>query len=300
MDMQDDKEPIDWLGELEEKRPSLTFLFLSHADAWQVALIIAALVLLIHNVVTAKTTLLLPATGLGYWLGFAVNDYFDAPFDAQDRRKAQRNYFVGRDGKRWPIYLGFGILSGLLLIVFGQFGRLGIWFYGLAYLAMWAYSAPPLRLKMRPGADLLMHVLFVQTFPYVLTLTLIQGTWMLPDVAIMLMLFLASLAAQLEQQARDFEVDRQNGRNFAGFVGFKVVVRALRGITAVLIITACLFVIYGVIPWFILPFGVIGLPALIHRFLRKQDAPRAEWLVLASTTTGFLYTGIIFFYYLLQ
>jgi hypothetical protein len=49
----------------------------------------------------------------------------------------------------------------------------------------------------------------------------------------------------------------------------------------------------------LLPFGLIGLPALLHRFWRKPEAPRSERLVLLSTTAGFLYTGVIFCYFLL-
>jgi hypothetical protein len=78
-------------------------------------------------------------------------------------------------------------------------------------LVAWAYSAPPLRLKMRPGLDLLTHALFVQTFPYVVSLVLIRARWGLLDWVLLAILFLASLTAQLEQQARDFVVDVAGG-----------------------------------------------------------------------------------------
>ncbi|MCA9921787.1 MAG: UbiA family prenyltransferase [Anaerolineales bacterium] len=282
------------------KRPSFFTLFLNHADAWQVALTIATLVLLIHQRVTFNTMLLLVAVGLGYWLGFAVNDFFDAPIDAQNAQKAMRNFFVGSTIRSETVRLVFGLASLGLFVVFALFGLVGLLFLLLAYLAMWAYSAPPLRLKNRPGYDLLMHVLFVQTFPYVMTLTLIQGKWTGLDAAIVLLLLLASLTAQLEQQARDFEVDQQDGRNFTTLLGYKTAVYVVRGITAVLIGAAFVFVITGVIPWFVLPFGLIGLPALLHRFFRSEETPRSEGLVLFSTTAGLLYTGVIFFYFLLR
>ncbi|MCP5101304.1 MAG: UbiA family prenyltransferase [Chloroflexi bacterium] len=284
----------------EQKRPSYTQLIFNHVDAWQVATIIAALALLLHDAVTPATFMLLPAIGTGYWLAFALNDYFDAPFDATDQNKANRNFFVNYSIQPYAIRILFGGITTLLLIIFAQFGRWGISFLGLSYFAMWAYSAPPLRLKNKPGFDLLMHTLFVQTYPYILCLTLIRAEWTRLDIAIVAIVFLASLTAQIEQQVRDYETDRQHERNFTILAGITWSLRILKGITAVLIVTAFIFVITGTIPWFLLPFGIISLPAMLHRFLRKDSTPRSERLVVISTTIGFLYTGLIFCYFLIR
>jgi 4-hydroxybenzoate polyprenyltransferase len=56
------------------------------------------------------------------------------------------------------------LLAGLA-IAFGQFGWIGWLLWVVSCFIAWAYSAPPLRLKMRPGFDLLTHAMFVQTFP---------------------------------------------------------------------------------------------------------------------------------------
>lgn len=274
-------------------------LISNHMDAWQVALVIAALPLLIHETVRWETAVLVLAIGGGYWFAFALNDYFDAPFDALDRQKAARNFFVHWPIAGWKLLLFSAVLLTLIAAAYAQFGWHGWLFWGVSCLVAWAYSAPPLRLKMRPGLDLLTHALFVQTFPYVVCLALIQAAWSLLDWVLLAILFLASLTAQLEQQARDFTVDLQVGRTFATKVGRQRVIQVLRWTTAVCLLVALIAVLNGMIPWFLLPFGVIGLPALLHRFWRQPEAPRSERLVIFSTTVGFLYTGFIFCYFLL-
>lgn len=274
-------------------------LFLNHADAWQVALTIAALALLIHDSVNRQTVILIAAITAGYWLAFAINDFYDAPFDAADEAKAQRNFFVQApsvtEKEVWLVALA---ATCLFLPAFAQFGWRGLAVLALSYFIMWAYSAPPLRLRNRPGWDVLVHALFVQTFPYLTCLFLTGTAWTRLDTVILTIVFLASLTAQLEQQLRDFETDRQSGRNFATAAGIKATIAFLKVATAACILIALTSVLSGAIPLFILPFGLIGLPALLHRFIRKPNQPRSERLVAISTTTALLYTGSIFVYFL--
>lgn len=274
-------------------------LFLNHVDAWQVALVIATLALLIHDAVKWQTVILLAAITAGYWLAFAVNDFYDASCDAADEAKARANFFAQAghfSAKR--IGLVFSGVTCFLLFAFARFGWRGIAVLALCYLIMWAYSAPPLRLRNRPGWDLLVHALFVQTFPYLICLFLVGATWTSLDTTIVAIVFLASLTAQLEQQVRDYEVDRKTGRNFATQTGIKETIVLLKIATAACMLVALAGVLVGAIPLFMLPFGLIGLPALLHRFVRRPDQPRSERLVAISTTTALLYTGSVFIYFL--
>lgn len=268
-------------------------------DAWQVAMVIATLPLLIHGAIQWETAVLALAIGVGYWFAFALNDYFDAPFDRLDDQKAQRNFFVQQPASGWLVVVFSLALLAVVAVAFAPFGPLGWLLWLVSCLVAWAYSAPPLRLKMRPGLDLLTHALFVQTFPYIMSMVLIRARWGLLDWVLLAILFLASLTAQLEQQARDFVVDGLAGGTFTTWLGQERVVQGLRGITAVCLLIALVFVLTGTIPWFLLPFGLIGLPALLHRFWRSAETPRSERLVLLSTTAGFLYAGVIFCYFLL-
>lgn len=275
-------------------------LLFNHMDAWMVALIIAILALLIHNMVTPRTTLLLVAIATGYWLAFAANDYYDAPFDALDRRKAKRNFFVSRTVSRKVRWLVLLPLCTFLFIVFVQFGTRGIVVLALCFFVMWSYSAPPLRLKSRPGIDWLLHAVFVETFPYLICLVLTRVTWTRLDAVMLSILFLASLTAQVEQQARDWQTDVKAGGSFVTRIGIAPTAVFLRTATLLLILFALCNVIQGVFPIYILPFGLIGLPALLHRFIRRQEQPRSERLVFISVAIGLLYTVTIFVYFLLK
>lgn len=281
------------------QNPPIFKLISNHMDAWQVAMVIAMLPLLIHGAIRRETAVLALAIGVGYWFAFALNDYFDAPFDRLDGQKAQRNFFVQQPTPGWLVAVFSLALLAVVAAAFAPFGPLGWLLWLVSCLVAWAYSAPPLRLKMRPGLDLLTHALFVQTFPYVVSMLLTQASWGLLDWVLLAILGLASLTAQLEQQARDFVVDGLAGGTFTTWLGQGRVVRGLRGITAVCLLIALVFVLSGTIPWFLMPFGLIGLPALLHRFWRSAETPRSERLVLLSTTAGFLYAGVIFCYFLL-
>lgn len=269
-------------------------------DAWQVALVIATLPVLIHDAIRWETAVLILAVGVGYWFAFALNDYFDAPYDRLDAQKAQGNFFVQVSVQGWIVALFSTGLLASLAVAFAQFGWTGWLLWGVCCFVAWAYSAPPLRLKMRPGLDLVTHALFVQTFPYFICMVFIQADWGLLDWVLLAILFFASLTAQLEQQVRDFAVDVRSGGTFTTRMGITAVLKGLRLATAVCLLIALLAILNGTIPWFLLPFGLISLPPLLHRFWRQPEKPRSERLVIFSTTAGFVYTGIIFFYFLLS
>ncbi len=276
---------------------ALLNLFGNHMDAWQVALIAATLPLLVHRAISGDTAVLVLAIGVGYWFAFALNDYYDAPFDQADPQKASGNFFVQVGMREGEIRPCFFLVLLFLFLVFASFGTIGLLLFTLCCVVMWAYSAPPIRLKNRPGLDVLTHAFFVQTFPYFIVLLLIGVTWVTLDLVLLGIFFLASLTAQLEQQTRDYVVDCGQERTFTTRIGIRATVWGLKLVTAVLLLFALINILNGTIPWFILPFALIGLPALAHRFWRPQEQPRSQRLVLVSTTISFLYTGLIFIYF---
>lgn len=271
----------------------MTKLFFNHAEAWQVTFGIAALAMILHRRVSAGTFLLVLAITTGYWLAFVLNDYFDAPDDAQDEQKGQRNFFVTHTIS--PTVAGIlfvGVSAGIALI-FAQFGGRGWLTFAIALLVMWAYSSPPLRLKHHPGADLLIHALFVETFPYLLMLILLNVAWTKLDWVILIILILASLAAQLEQQIRDFAIDRRTGHTFVTQVGVEKSQRFLKIITGFASLFTVLHILRGTFPIFLLPIGAICVPALYHRLTRQGHQSRSEWLVMVSSLVGFLYMATL-------
>ena len=279
---------------LLRRTPAVVRLLLNHMDAWGTTLIIATLALLIHDAISARSLFLLLALTAGYWLAFALNDYFDAPFDKADPVKAARNVFVVGSVSRAKGLLGLAGMSVFLFAAFAQFGTRGYLTLAVSLFIMWGYSAPPLRFKSRPGLDLLIHAVFVETFPYFICLFLIGAEWGRLDYVMLLILFLSSLAAQLEQQIRDFAVDVQTGHTFATAFGLWRTRLLLRMVTAALVLVALVNLLNGTIPLFIAAFGLITLPIIVHRLLHpRSEAPRPEKLVYASAAAALFYTGLI-------
>lgn len=272
---------------------SLPKLLLNHADAWGVTFIISSVALLVHDALTPENLILPLVVASCYWLGFALNDYFDAPFDAQDEQKGRRNFFVVSPVSRPVAAVGLALVVLALLAVFARYGERSIIVMVTGCLAMWLYSAPPFRLKSRPVFDLLMHVFFVQTFPYSVSVYLLGLSWSGVDMALFSVFALASFSAQLEQQVRDYEVDARTEQNFTTVYGLQTSSRLLKAASALLFINFAGQVLLGVIPSYLVPFGLAFLPVLLHRFWRGADAPRSETLVRVSLVLALAYAGFV-------
>jgi 4-hydroxybenzoate polyprenyltransferase len=286
---------------VRQNKPSAASLLLNHFDAWVVTLTIGVLALINHGAINRRTTFLLAAITIGYWLAFAVNDYFDAPFDALEKRKAQGNYFVQRREKVWrqrPLLLMLLFINGLLLIAFAQYGRRGLAILIICYAVLWAYSAPPCRLKNRPGLDLLIHALFVESFVYFVFLYLLRLAWTTLDYTILVIAFLSSLAAQIEQQIRDYAVDKRTGGSFTTAVGLKPATALLKLVTLALFAVVVAGFLNGTLPLFMLPLALLALPLIINRVLGKARPLQAETVAKATVALTLGYTTVLFFYHL--
>ena len=266
---------------------------------WEMALIWASLALLVHNEANIQTTILLIAIAVGYGLAFVINDYYDAPFDAEDEFKAQRNFFVHNEipqGKALLILIG---ISSFLFLAFAQFGIKGLVILAVCFFVMWGYSAEPLRFKSRPGFELLIHALSIETFPYLICLFLVDAAWTRLDYVMLSVAFFASLTTQLEQQVRDFEVDSKTDTNFTARFGLETTSIFLKVATSVLVFVLLVNVINGTIPLSLLPLGFIAFPSVAHRFIRGREEPRSEKLAAVLLKAGLLYIGVVFVYVLL-
>src|SRR5690348_8287557 len=104
----------------------LSKLILNHVDAWGITLIISIVALVVHPPFNPQLIGVPLILAFCYWLGFAVNDYFDAPFDGQDAKKGQGNFFVQMPMTGLQVGVAFGIISAILGVLFLQFGVKGI------------------------------------------------------------------------------------------------------------------------------------------------------------------------------
>lgn len=271
-------------------------LLLNHKDAWGVTLGITLVCLLAHQAITVNSVLLALAITVAYWLGFAVNDYCDADYDRLDAEKAARNYFVRVRPRRRTLLAVIAVILLAIIAILIPYQWRGAAVFCLSAFIVWAYSAPPLRLKKRPGIDLIVHAIFVQTYPYFICLFLLKLEIAAIDIVLLPVFLLSSLAAQLEQQARDYEVDRKTEGNFTTRFGQHNTVRMLRFCTAALMLCFGYGALSGAIPLYLIPLALIVLPVLLHRYTRASNHPRSERLVTVTTFLGLLYTGLIVFW----
>lgn len=271
----------------------LAKLFLNHADAWGITLIISLVALVVHPPFQGHYLSVPFVLAFCYWLGFAVNDYFDAPFDGQDAKKGRRNFFVGVPVKPVLMLIFVVVMSVALVLFFIPYGVKGLLVAAFGVFAIWAYSSPPLRLKSRPGFDLLMHMIFVQTFPFLACMTLVGLSWTRLDTALVSIFVLTSLSAQLEQQLRDYELDLETDRNFTTTVGVPTSAFLLKLTSGTLIILATFYVLAGIVPTYLVPFALLFLPLLIHRFFRQAVASRPELLSRALLVAALVYAGYV-------
>lgn len=141
---------------------------------------------------------------------YLYNDLVDAPYDAKDNSKKERNIFCeNKNSKRTKILLLTFALSCYVPAIFisGRYFALSIFCLIFSIL----YSGPFLRAKSKPVLDVLFHSFWpVITFfasyyffeQFTLTLFLFGA-----------LLFMFSAASQLSQEIRDYTVDKETNQN---------------------------------------------------------------------------------------
>ncbi|MDJ0755331.1 MAG: UbiA family prenyltransferase [Ardenticatenaceae bacterium] len=264
-------------------------LFTNHADAWVTTLAISVVALIIHQRLTPENALLSLAIAGGYWLAFAINDFFDTDVDQLDPIKKDKNFFVLFPIGNKLFSAGAVAISLLLFPIFAQYRWRGLIVVLISVIVMWGYSAPPLRLKNRPGIDILAHACFVQTFPYAATVFMIGAEWLAVDRVLLILGVLTSSGAQLEQQIRDAADDKQFGQTFALIIGPSNALILLKILTGAGIVYGLYHIISGTIPLLVAPLGLIALPAVIPRFWRQVNQPRPEKMIRVLIFIGVIY-----------
>lgn len=269
---------------------------LKRIDAWGIGYIVCALALVMHDALTWQTFLLMVMITTNYWLGYWLNDYFDVPHDRKDKYKARFNIFLHRPMAPkwiWRIVILTFALSAIPFLSFGWRGMLTLL---ISYAIMWAYSAPPIRFKSRPGFDLLTHALFIQSWPYAICIWLTGTQWTLMDTLVVAICFLASLNGQLRQQIRDFDVDSQTDTNFATHIGLNRTIIILRLFTLGMIVLSVWALLSGNIPWLLVPLGLLGVPKVIHQLLidfRVSAQSFSRRTMYVTMILALLYTNVL-------
>jgi hypothetical protein len=264
--------------------------WLAHrADAWGVTWVVVVACLVLHDAVDGWTLALSAAVAAVYWLGYAVNDHFDADDDAHDPDKARTNYFVWypMSNRAFGLLL-LGVLAAVVLVL-AHWGVAGIAVLVAYLVAMWTYSSPPFRLKHVPGVDLVLHAAFALTYPYVIPLLLIDVDVSTLDVVIVALLAVVSLGGQLEQQLRDLDTDEHSGGTFSTRVGRRRATALLRASALATVLLAAVALATGDVPPAMVPLALLYVPTLLHRLGWWRPDGRPAGLTWALVATALVY-----------
>lgn len=215
------------------------------------------------NGVDWRALAVIAANILSVSFAFVINNIADAPDDALDSQKKQRNVISNgamssREG--WSLAV-LALACALLLYALSGVWALAIG--GVTLVLCFLYSAHPFRLKARPVTDVLSHALMLSG------LLMMTGYFAYdtdPQVAwlVVLAAILFSAYGQFYNQIDDYEVDKSAGlQNTVVLLG-KPLTRLLSFASLVgALLCMAVAVSYGLFPPWLGTFLIIGLLIVI-------------------------------------
>lgn len=140
---------------------------------------------------------------------FIINNYYDVESDCNNPKKARYNAMAsGKISKK------IGIFSMIIFVavptIVSFLFNLSIFLFCLSLLfLMWAYSSPPLRLKGRPGIDIVWHF-------FAFVLLIMWGSYIAGSINLINWLFAVSFGVyscveQILNHIYDYEFDKKSG-----------------------------------------------------------------------------------------
>ncbi len=207
---------------------------------------------------------------------FMINDVEDAPDDAQDLAKVNRNPVSAGDVSARTAYIASFAVAGLAAAAYAFAGWRPFVLGVLCLLLGLLYSWRVVRLKAIPGADVVSHVLLLAALQFLCAYFAFQSggwTWVLPCLFVVLI----STYGQLFNQLRDFEGDRLAGyTNTAALAGKRVTQWSLFAILGAALVVLALCVWLGIVPERILLLALVVTPVVIFRQVREMSIKDAK------------------------
>lgn len=233
-------------------------------------------------------------------LAYSLNDYFDAEEDAMSHHKTSHNFFVEQKlSSKISITLIAAIL-GVMLYIFSQFETKGIMVFFISLIVLWAYSSSPFHLRNMPIFDVVVHALFIISYPYFVILYLLDIQWLAIDYFLLSIFLIGSAIIQLENQIRDYDLDIINGNNTTIRIGIYNSNNLIKLLTLVLLVIVSygFFVIESAIIF--LPFGLIYSPIIYQRLAGQTNEVRSEKQIRIVILLSAAYGVLLLFFVLLQ
>lgn len=177
---------------------------------------------------------------------FIVNDFYDESQDSHDPAKRIRNVFCSPETNLLGKLVLYSSLS--LSLFFGGLVSIPILLIIITFnILAFFYSAPPIKLRGRPYWDWIFVFLWkglviASGFVYFFGTNILAGNLFIYSTLVIILLF--SLIAQLDNQVRDFTVDKINkSRHTVQLLGYGVS-QVLKKILLVLFFTFSFVICY--------------------------------------------------------
>ena len=232
---------------------------------------------------------------------FAINNYYDANSDRANPRRMHKNALASGDiSKKGAMIINILCIVIPLLIL--------SWYKPVVVpltilLIVWSalYSIPPIRIKGRPGVDVIWHFfgfLYIVLLGALIAGSLSELVWLM---AISLGIF--SCIGQLANHYEDFEYDKESGtKTFAVRFGLKATKQTIEVVLGIhLCIIILLFVLY-LSHYLITLLLVGGLMILGFLLLRpkKTGFPtrRSYEFYLSTIVGGSVYISVLLYHIL--
>ncbi len=140
---------------------------------------------------------------------FATNNYYDVDSDRINPKKVHFNAMAGgRISKKTAALVNL-ILVVIAFLTVALFSNLGAFVFCMLFIFwMWAYSAPPVRLKGRPGVDIVWH--FIAFVLLVVWGSFIAGSLGMSSWLVAISLGVFSCIAQVWNHLNDYEFDKKS------------------------------------------------------------------------------------------
>ena len=212
----------------------------------------------------------LGANILAVTFAFMVNDIEDAQDDARDPDRGAQNAVASGVITPRTGWIASGGVGALALILFAAVNTPTL-LVGIATLLLsWFYSWRVVRLKARPGIDVIAHLLMLSSLLFLagyFTYSRDPGAawWVAASVGFI------SAYGQLYNQLRDYDMDQAAGlRNTANILGLRITRGAMYGCLVLAAICLGISAMSGLWPpW--LAFIILGLSPMLLLFKASTD-----------------------------
>jgi len=161
---------------------------------------------------------------------FAINNYYDADSDRENPRRRNINAIAsGKISKQTATSIN--IIFVIIPVIVSLLYKFEVFLFCIVFLTwMWIYSSPPLRLKSRPGIDVIWH--FFAFFFIVIWGSFIAGSVGLINWLVAISIGVWSSVGQVGNHISDYSFDKDSGTNtFAVWIGIDKAKRTIEILT---------------------------------------------------------------------